>query len=159
MRVLSVDPGYDRCGVALLEKQHGKEVVLHAECIETSRSSPFDERFLFVGVRLEKLFTKYHPDSCALETLYISANQKTGMAVAEVRGMVRYLALRHGVQIYEYTPLQVKVAIAGDGRADKRRVLGMVKRLVQVPHENALDDEFDAIAIGLTALASVRIRS
>ncbi len=93
----------------------------------------------------------------ALEDVYFEKNVKTAIQVAQVMGMLNYIAASHGLVVYQYTPLEVKVAITGYGRGDKTAVAAMVPRLVQLPARKRLDDELDAIAIGLTCAASVRL--
>jgi crossover junction endodeoxyribonuclease RuvC len=157
MRVLAVDPGYDRCGVAVMEKQGGKEVLLFSTCIETNRSLPFSERLRLVGDELHTIITANSPEVLALETLYFSKNTKTAIAVAEARGVVTYCAASAGLPLYEYSPAAVKIAVTGVGNATKDQVMSMVKRLQPETAKRLMrDDEFDAIALGITHLAHHR---
>lgn len=156
MRVLGVDPGYDRLGVAVLEKKDGEDVLVHSNCITTNKTSSFEDRLFELGEALTKLLSTYTPECVALETLYFNKNQKTAMAVAEMRGIVQFLARTHRCSVYEYTPQQIKVAVTGYGKSDKEQVAFMVKKLLPGVPERGHDDEYDAIAVGLTALASVR---
>lgn len=156
MRVLACDPGYDRLGVAVLEKRNGAEHLLHSTCITTSKTAELPERLREMGVAFAALLTEYTPTHVALETLYFSKNVKTAIAVAEARGVLLYLARSADCSIAEYTPQQVKVATTGHGGSDKRQVAAMLPRLLSEVPEGALDDEYDAIAVGLTALASLR---
>ena len=96
MRVLAIDPGFGRCGVAVLEKINHKETLLHSGCVETFSKTPFPERLHEVVSACEKLMKKYKPDAVALEKLYFSTNQKTAMQVAEVRGALIGMAARGG---------------------------------------------------------------
>ncbi|MEI6864018.1 MAG: crossover junction endodeoxyribonuclease RuvC [Candidatus Adlerbacteria bacterium] len=155
-RVLAFDPGFERLGVAVVEKVQGKEQLIHSDCIRTSASLPFAERLLILGRAAEELITQWGPGCAALENVFFEKNAKTAMDVAAVRGLLLYLAAEAGLVVYEYTPLQVKVAITGYGQSDKSAVGMMVPRLVSLPAKKRLDDEIDAIAIGLTCLASVR---
>lgn len=156
MRVLAFDPGYERLGVAVLEKQNGKEKLLFSDCVRTSAKLSFAERLAELGRTVEKLIKKWEPTCVALENLYFETNAKTAMNVSAVRGMLLYIAARDGLAAYEYTPLQVKVAITGYGRSDKAAVASMAGRLVVIPKGKKLDDEIDAIAVGITCLASLR---
>ncbi len=153
MRVLAFDPGYDRLGIAVLEKKDGKEVLIHSECCTTNRTSSIHERLLVVGKRVEALLQEHSPTVVALETLFFNKNIKTGIAVAEVRGIILYLATRAECHVMEFGPQQIKIAVTGYGKSDKSAVISMVKRLVKGVHDGALDDEYDAIAVGITALA------
>lgn len=156
MKVLAVDPGYDRLGVAILEKQDGKEVLLHSECIETDKQARLDVRIHAAGQVIKDLLKKYQPDAVGIETLFFNKNQKTAIGVAQIRGVILYLAHEAGSAVYEYGPQEIKVAITGYGKSDKTAVIDMVKRLVKGSPEKALDDEYDAIAVGITTLAHMR---
>lgn len=92
----------------------------------------------------------------AMEELFFTNNAKTALRVAEVRGMLIYLAAKHKIPLVEYNPLAIKIAITGYGRATKPQVLKMVEKLIKIPQKTILDDEYDAIALGLTALAGSR---
>ena len=155
MKILGIDPGYERLGVAVLEKNKGdkKEKVVYSDCFKTSAKIPFVERLEFLGKEIERVIAAYQPDGLAIETLFFQNNQKTAMNVAEVRGMILYLAKCAGLTIQEFTPLQVKVAVAGHGQGDKRAVTDMVCKLVVIEKEIKHDDEYDAIAIALTGFA------
>ncbi len=153
MRVLSIDPGYERIGIAVIESSAPKESVLYSDCMRTSPKDPFPDRLKQVGLEVERLLSLYTPDAVALEQLFFNTNQKTAMHVAEVRGALLYIARKAGIKTYEYTPLQVKIAILGYGRGEKKQVIAMVERLVTLPQSSRLDDEYDAIAVGLTCLA------
>jgi len=156
MRVLAIDPGYGRCGVAVLEREHGRERYLFSDCIETLSSSPFDERLSIVANECERLIKKFKPDALALERLFFDKNRKTAMQVAEVRGAVIHIASRAGIPVSEYTPAQIKNATAGFGRADKKQITQMLHMLLDIGKPIKLDDEYDAIAVGITHLAHVR---
>jgi len=156
LRVLAFDPGFERLGVAVVEKNNGKEVVIHSDCLRTSATLPFHERLRLLGASAEALLHEFAPDAVALEDVYFANNAKTAMKIAEVRGMLLYIASSHGLPVHEYTPLQVKVAVTGYGKSDKTAVTLMVTKLVQIPKKKRVDDELDAIAVGLTCLASVR---
>jgi crossover junction endodeoxyribonuclease RuvC len=134
-----------------------KEDLLYSDCLRTQGSLPFPERLAQLGAAVEKLLGEWEPDAVALEDLYFAKNVKTAMQVAEVRGMLIYLAASRSLPINHYTPLQVKVAVTGYGQSDKHAVAAMVPRLVTLPAGKRLDDEMDAIAVGLTHLASARV--
>jgi crossover junction endodeoxyribonuclease RuvC len=156
MIVLAIDPGYDRVGIALLKRTESGEKLLYSECLLTSRERTFEERLFSIGTTIEKLIEKFNVDTMALERLYFNSNQKTAMRVAEVRGALLFLAQKHTLRICEYTPAEVKVGVTGSGRGDKRAVALMVNRLLKLPPQKRYDDEYDALALGLTCLASIR---
>ena len=156
MRVLAVDPGYDRLGVAVMEKVSGKEHLVHSECVLTDKKDTLPERIGELGSALEVLIKKYKPDQVAIETLFFNKNLKTAVAVAEARGVVIYLARKYKAEVREFGPQEIKVAVTGYGKSDKRAVMDMLMRLVPNLPKTALDDEYDAIAVAVTALAHHR---
>ena len=156
MRIIAVDPGYGRVGIAVLEKQQEKEVLLHSECFETSKDLPQPERLNLLQNRLQNLIKKFKPEALAVEKLFFSKNKKTALMVAEARGVITSTAAENGLGVFEYTPAQVKVAVTGYGASDKRQVTEMVKRILNLKKEMSRDDEYDAIAVGIAHLASYR---
>ena len=156
MKVLSIDPGFGRVGFAVTEKTLGKEKLIFSECFVTDKKLEFTERLVAVGNQLKRLIDEYQPDAVALEQLFFKNNQKTVMHVSEARGALLYVAASAGVPVYEYTPLQIKVAITGYGASSKDQVAFMVKKLIDLPDKIRLDDELDAIACGLTHLACIK---
>lgn len=157
MIVLGIDPGYDRLGIAVIEKK-GSEKILFSECFQTSSKQDLTTRFLAVGQRVRDIIHEYQPNILAIEDLYFSKNMKTAMAVAHVRGIIMFQALDASVIITEHTPNQIKVATTGYGAASKSEVHSMVKRLISLEDKTYLDDEIDAIAIALTSLATYRTK-
>ena len=156
MRTLAIDPGYGRCGVAILEKVGGKEVLLYSDCIETAAGDPFPDRLGAVIAACKKIIDEHSPTSIALEKVYFSNNQKTAMQVAEVRGALIGLAGMCDIPVAEYTPGQIKSAAAGHAQADKKQVAKMLHLLVKIDKKIKYDDEYDAIAVGITHLAHTR---
>ncbi len=155
--IFGIDPGYERCGFAILQKnEQGKETLLYSDCFKTSAKIPFEERLLLLGKELERLIAKYSPHIVALEKLYFTSNQKTAMHVAEVRGAFMYLAQKAGCSVCEYSPNEIKVAIAGDGAGSKQQMMLMLPRLIHIDKKIQYDDEYDAIGVALTASAVER---
>src|SRR3989339_201631 len=97
MRVIAIDPGYERMGVAILEKKNGKEILVYSECFKTSSEIPYTERLKLIGQEIEILIKKYKPESMAIETLFFKNNQKTAMRVSEARGVMLYVASIFGL--------------------------------------------------------------
>lgn len=159
-RVLACDPGFERLGVAVLEKNYStnskQEKFLYSDCIRTDAALPFHRRLQIIGSAVELLLKEWRPDAVALEDVYFAKNEKTAMKIAEVRGMLTYLAVLQGLPLFEYSPAEVKAAVTGYGKGDKRAVAVMVPKLIALPQKKRLDDELDAIAVGLTCLASAR---
>ncbi len=155
MRIIAIDPGYARLGIAVLEKNK-KEELIFSECFETKAEFPFIERLELVGREVARLIEEFKPAALSIENLFISTNQKTAMRVAEVRGAILYQARLSGLQVYEYTPLQIKTATTGYGKATKEQMMSMVRKLITGTEKIKQDDEMDAIAIGLTHFAYYR---
>lgn len=153
MRVISVDPGYDRLGVAVVEMENGSEKLIHSTCIETDKTQSLNDRLIFLGLEFKKLLDTYQPDTLGIETLFFNKNAKTAMGVAHARGIIIYLSQTNNCTVYEFGPQAIKVAVTGYGKSDKAAVIDMVKRLVPTSPSKALDDEYDAIAVGITCLA------
>ncbi|MDB9944432.1 crossover junction endodeoxyribonuclease RuvC [bacterium] len=156
MKVLGVDPGYGRLGVAVLEHMNGGEKLLYSSCIETHKSTKLPDRLYELGTAFEKILKEHNPDAVALETLFFNKNQKTAVGVLQARGLLVYLAKQHNCHVFEYGPQEIKIAVTGYGKSDKGAVIDMVKRIVSDAPESALDDEYDAIAVGVTCLAHER---
>jgi crossover junction endodeoxyribonuclease RuvC len=155
-RIIAVDPGYERLGVAIMEKTvGGKIVVLHSECFKTSPKMNFSERVLLIGKFFENLIHIYKPEGLSIENLFLSNNQKTAMRVAETRGVLIYIAKKENLHIYEFTPLQIKSALTGNGKSDKVAVEKMIKIILPELRNSVgkIDDEYDAIACGLSYFA------
>ena len=153
MRVLAIDPGYDRLGVAVMEYHNGKEHLIFSTCVLTDKKSELVDRLYVIGSNVEELISKHKPDTVAIETLFFNKNIKTAIGVAQARGIIIYLAKKAGCVVREFGPQEIKVAVTGYGNSDKTAVFAMVSRLVPNVPQNALDDEYDAIAVGITCLA------
>ena len=156
MKVLAFDPGYDRLGVSVLEHQNGKEALLFSDCIVTDKESELSDRILYIGKEVQRLLSDHEPKLVAIETIFFNKNIKTAIGVAETRGVIVFLAKEAGCLLCEYGPQEIKVAVTGYGKSDKGAVIDMVKRLIPEAPKKALDDEYDAIAVGITALAHHR---
>ncbi|MCD5381611.1 MAG: crossover junction endodeoxyribonuclease RuvC [Candidatus Pacebacteria bacterium] len=153
MRVISVDPGYDRLGVAVMELKEDKESLIYSTCIETDKNQPLSDRLEKVGSKFQKIVSKHSPTTLGIETIFFNKNQKTAIGVAQARGIVIFLAKVAGCDVYEFGPQEIKIAVTGYGKSDKAAVIDMVKRLVPSSPDSVLDDEYDAIAVGITCLA------
>ncbi len=158
-RVLGVDPGYERVGVAVVEQdEKGKETLLYSNCIRTDKKLPHSKRLAMIAIELQRVILEYKPKMFAAETLFFNVNQKTALLVAEARGVIITSASLQNIPVYEYTPLQIKMATTGDGRADKKQMMAMIPRLIKLNEKKLIDDEYDAIAVALTCLASTKGR-
>jgi crossover junction endodeoxyribonuclease RuvC len=155
--VLAIDPGYERMGIALMKRGKGSEEVVFSACARTSKDLPLPERIGLLASELEGLIKKHAPDAVAIEKVYWSKSRSTALGVAEVRGMLETLASQHSLPVFQYSPQEVKLAVTGYGASDKRAVAMMLPKLVKMGEGKKLDDEMDAIAIGITCLASTRL--
>jgi len=157
MKILAIDPGYERVGVAILEKVSGqKEILLFSDCIQTDKKFEHSERLFQIKIGLEKIIKKHKPRFLAIEKLFFSKNQKTAMLVAEARGAILVTAKSCGLEVHEFTPNSIKVAVTGYGKSDKKTIINFLPKLIQINKEIKYDDEFDAIATGLTFFAFYR---
>ena len=158
MRVLSIDPGFERVGIAVIEKTNlAKDKLIFSTCFKTSPKLSLPERIKNIGLEIEKIIKKYKPEVLAIEKLYFTTNQKTVMGVSEARGAIIYVGSKNGLSICEYTPPQIKLAVTGYGKASKEMIMSMVPKLIEVDKGVNSDDELDAIAIGLTCLACEKL--
>ena len=151
-RVLAIDPGFDRMGIAVLEGDASRPTLVWSDCVLPAKGKK-EARLAEVFGAVKSAIKKYAPDALALETLFFSTNRKTALGVAEARGAILAAAGTAAVPVCEYSPQQVKLAVAGYGGADKKAVANMVPRLITLPLKKRLDDELDAIALGIAALA------
>jgi crossover junction endodeoxyribonuclease RuvC len=157
MRIISIDPGYERLGIAILEKNpREKEILLYSDCFKTSAKLSQSERLGLIGTEIERVIAEYQPQALAIETLFFSTNTRTAMTVAEARGVILQSAARAGMKVFEYGPGQIKVAVTGYGKSDKTQIISMIPRLIKISKEIKHDDEYDAIAVGLTCFATER---
>ncbi len=154
MKILAVDPGFERIGIAIIEKKNNqKEILVYSNCFKTSPKILFHQRLTLIGNEIKRIIKKYKPETLAIEKLYFTTNQKTVMGVSEARGVIIYSASSNDLSVCEYTPPQIKLAVTGYGKADKQMVINMVPKLIKMSGNINSDDELDAIAIGLTHLA------
>ncbi|HUQ30149.1 MAG TPA: crossover junction endodeoxyribonuclease RuvC [Candidatus Paceibacterota bacterium] len=153
MRVLAIDPGFDRLGIAILEGDPSQPTLVWSDCVLPPKGKR-EERLAAVLAAVALAIETYSPALLALETLFFSTNKKTAIGVAEARGAILAAAGSAGIPLREFSPQQVKLAVTGYGAADKRAVALMIPRLLVLPpKKKRLDDEFDAIAVGIAALA------
>ena len=149
MRILGIDPGIAIVGFGLLESDRSGQRMLQYGAITTPKELPLAERLVQIGDDMEQLIAQLKPDAIAVEELFFTNNITTGIAVAHGRGIVLYTAQKSGVPLYEYTPMQVKMAVTGYGKAEKRQVMDMTKRLLNLKAVPKPDDAADALAIAL----------
>ena len=147
--ILGIDPGFAIVGWGIIESNRGKIRPIAYGAITTPAHTSLESRLLSIKQDLETVINKYHPDEMAVEELFFNTNITTGIAVAEARGVIICTAHALGVKVNEYTPLQVKQAVVGYGKAEKNQVISMVTALLKLPKPPKPDDTADALAIAI----------
>ena len=149
MVILGIDPGYAIVGFGVLEHQRGRFAVRAYGAVTTPAGKPFEERLAMIFSELERIIGKYKPDALAIEKLYFTNNKTTGIDVAQARGVIVLAAARQGLSVSEYTPMQVKQAVVGYGRAEKAQVQEMTRSILGLSETPKPDDTADALAIAI----------
>ena len=149
MRILGIDPGYATTGFGLLMSEGAELRVLQYGTVTTPKELPFPERLAVLFDDLTRLVEVTRPDAAAVEELFWGHNITTGIGVSHGRGVILLALQKAGVPIFEYTPMQVKQAVVGYGKAEKRQVMDMTRRILHMEQTARPDDAADAIAIAL----------
>ena len=149
MRILGIDPGFATVGWAVIDSDRGRLQPVAYGAITTPAHTNFESRLLMIKRDLETVIDKYSPTEMAIEELFFNTNITTGIAVAEARGVILCTAYEKGLRISEYTPLQVKQAVVGYGKAEKRQVIAMVTSILKLKSAPKPDDTADAVAIAI----------
>ncbi len=156
IRILGIDPGYAIVGFGVLDYDGVRFTPVRYGAVTTEAHTPFDLRLLTIHRDLEELFRTYDPDCMAIEKLYFTNNQKTGIDVAQARGVTVLSAASRGIPIAEYTPLQVKVSVTGYGKAEKPQIMEMTRQILGLAQIPRPDDAADALAIAICHGHTVR---
>lgn len=149
MRILGVDPGIAITGYSFIDYQGNKFIPVEYGCIRTTNNIPPKSRLHKLYNELNDLINKYQPGCLAVEELFFNRNVRTAMAVGQARGVILLTAALAGIDVFEYTPLQVKQAVVGRGRAEKNQVQYMVKVILNLPKIPRPDDVADALAVAV----------
>ena len=149
MRILGIDPGFATVGWAVIDSERGNLYPVAYGAITTPAHTNFESRLLMIKRDLETVIDKYSPTEMAIEELFFNTNITTGIAVAEARGVILCTAYEKGLKISEYTPLQVKQAVVGYGKAEKHQVIAMVTSILKLKSAPKPDDTADAVAIAI----------
>ena len=149
MRILGIDPGFATIGFGLVEADRGQVHMVTYGAITTPAGLPLSKRLYQIGTDMEDLIGQLKPDVISIEELFFNTNITTGIAVAPGRGVILYAAATCGTPLREYTPPQVKLAGPGYGKAEKRQVMDMTKRLLKLKSVPRPDDAADALALAL----------
>ena len=149
MRILGIDPGIAIVGFGLIESDRGNMRMLQYGAVTTEAGLPLATRLVQIEDDMRALIRQLQPDEIAIEELFFSKNITTGIAVAHGRGVVLCTAERLGIPIFEYTPMQVKQAVVGYGKAEKRQVMLMTQHLLHMKEIPKPDDAADALALAI----------
>lgn len=149
MIILGIDPGTAIMGYGLIEKQGNRLKALTYSCWRTPAHTPLAERLLMLYQDIDQFLREYRPDHLAVEELFFNRNTTTALSVGQARGIVLLAGAQQGIPVYEYTPLQVKQAVVGYGKAEKKQVQQMVKGLLGLQEIPKPDDTADALAIAI----------
>ena len=149
MIILGIDPGYAIIGYGVLEYSNNHFKVLGYGAITTKAGTPFNKRLEIIYRELDLIMTRYKPDVMAIEKLFYNTNAKTVIDVAQARGVIVLTAQLHGIEISEYTPLQVKQSVVGYGRAEKKQVQEMMRIMLKFDEIPKPDDTADALAMAI----------
>lgn len=150
MRILGIDPGYAIVGYGVIDKDsRGNCTVVDYGAINTPKEEDFPVRLAMIQDGMTELMEHYKPDAVAVEELFFNQNITTGIAVAEARGVILCTAIKTIPNVFEFTPMQIKLAITGDGKADKKSVQFMTKTILKLKSIPKPDDAADALAVAL----------
>ena len=156
MQILGIDPGIGRTGWGVIEAQGATFTAQKFGCLETTPKSETSERLKLIYAFIQHLVEEFKPDALAIEDLFFNTNAKTALVVGQARGVVLLCAAQNNIPISVYTPLQVKIAVTGYGRAEKKQVGQMVKILLHLSNIPKPDDTADALAIAITHAFSAK---
>lgn len=149
LRILGIDPGLATVGFSIVDVEKSKMKLVTCGVISTPAHTSLSSRLDRIFDDMNELISSFDPDVMSIEELFFNTNITTGIAVAHARGVILLSAYRAGVQVFEYTPLQVKQAVVGYGRADKNQVIDMVRRILALPAAPKPDDAADAVALAI----------
>ncbi|MDE6797598.1 MAG: crossover junction endodeoxyribonuclease RuvC [Ruminococcus sp.] len=149
MRILGIDPGYAIVGFGILDYDGINFRPVQYGAITTDAGTDFTERLRAISEDMDYIFEKFKPDCMAVEKLYFTTNQKTAIDVAQARGVIILSASKRFVPVAEYTPLQVKVSVTGYGKAEKRQMMEMTRKILGLKRIPKPDDTADALAVAI----------
>ena len=149
MIILGIDPGYAIVGYGVLDYQNNHFAVLDYGAITTDAGTPFNERLEIIFDRLGSIIERWRPDAMSVEKVFYNNNAKTVIDVSQARGVIMLAAQKGRVPVFEYTPLQVKQSVVGYGRAEKKQVQEMIRRILSLETVPKPDDTADALAMAV----------
>lgn len=150
MRILGIDPGLTRCGIGVIDAGQQRDVhLIHVEVVQSPASMQLAERLALIAAGITAAFDDFTPDRVAIERVFAQQNLRTVMGTAQISGIAIYEANRRGIPVEFHTPSEVKAAVTGNGRADKKQIANMVQRLLAMPDAKMLPDATDALALAI----------
>lgn len=158
MRVLGIDPGLAIVGYSIIETDANKIKMLEYGCIKTEAEISTPDRLNIIFNRLNEIIKQYNPEDMAIEELFYNKNVKTVINIGQARGVEVLSGISNGLQIYEYTPLQIKQAVVGYGRAEKKQIQNMVKFILGLNEIPKPDDAADALAVAICHSFSLKFK-
>lgn len=159
MIVLGIDPGIAITGVGIVEQKNSHQSLIFSTAIITTNKVSFAERITIIYSEIIKIIKTYSPNFAVLESLFFNTNAKTALLVGQARGVIQLALYQEKIPISEYTPLEVKIALTGYGRADKPQIQMMVKRILNLPNILKPDDVADAAAIAITHCFNYKLQN
>lgn len=156
MIILGIDPGLAATGYGIIKKENDNFSLINYGCLRTDAHFDFSRRLQDIHNGLKKIIKEFFPEIIAVEELFFAKNVKTALLVGQARGVVLLTAMQSHLPFYEYTPLQVKQAVSGYGRADKRQIQEMVKTLLNLKESPKPDDAADALAVAICCGNSIK---
>lgn len=156
MRILGIDPGYATIGYGIIENDNGKLRPLDYGVVETPAGLPTAERLVMLEKKIAEMISEVEPDEIAIEELFFNTNITTGIKVAQARGVIVLTCVKHCGKLFEYTPLQIKSTVTGNGTASKQQVQYMVRTLLRLKETPKPDDAADALAAAICHAYTVR---
>lgn len=154
--ILGIDPGYGRTGFGALRITPGKTEAIDYGIITTDAALDFPMRLLDLGRDIDQLLKELAPDLVGIEKLHFAQSTTNALQVAEARGVIQFHCAKHGIPVVEFAPNQIKLAVTGDGHADKKAMAMMVTKILNLKQTPKIDDAADALAVALTA-SSARV--
>lgn len=158
MIILGIDPGFATVGFGLISTEPTGIRLLQCGVITTPSSTTLPQRLLQISEDLDTLITTFHPQVMAVEELFFTNNITTGIGVAQARGVILLGAQRQGLEVFEYSPSKIKLAVAGYGKAEKKQVMEMTRRMLGLATPPKPDDAADAVAVALCHSRSITSR-
>ena len=159
LRILGIDPGTATTGYGVLDKDGAEPILVDYGIISTSPKKTPADRLLDIYNRINEIMDEYSPDIMVMERLFFSKNQTTAIAVSKACGVIQFAAAQRGIEVVEYTPMEVKQAVVGYGGAEKKQVQYMIQRILSLKEVPKPDDAADALALAICHAHAERMRS